>query len=84
MVELSKAVEVVMPAMEAGQVNATLVRWLFEEGDEVTAGAALMEIETDKLTVEIEAPASGVLRELRAKDGDEVPVGKVVAMIETD
>jgi pyruvate dehydrogenase E2 component (dihydrolipoamide acetyltransferase) len=64
-------------AQETGKV----LRWLKAEGDEVTKGEPLMEVETDKVTVEIEAPADGVLAALRAPEGAEVPVGETVALI---
>jgi pyruvate dehydrogenase E2 component (dihydrolipoamide acetyltransferase) len=75
------AAEVVMPALGMAQETGTLLRWLKAPGDEVAEGEPLMEIETDKATVEIEAPASGVLADVRAGVGDEVPVGRVVALI---
>ena len=75
------AYEVVMPAMEMDQESATLLQWLKPEGALVAEGEPLMEIETDKVTVEIEAPASGILESLSAEPGDVVPVGKVVALI---
>jgi pyruvate dehydrogenase E2 component (dihydrolipoamide acetyltransferase) len=64
-------------AQETGKV----LRWLKAEGDEVTRGEPLMEVETDKVTVEIEAPADGLLATLRAPEGAEVPVGEIVAVI---
>jgi pyruvate dehydrogenase E2 component (dihydrolipoamide acetyltransferase) len=78
------AYEVVMPAMEMDQESATLLQWLKAEGALVAEGEPLMEIETDKVTVEIEAPASGILESLSAEPGDVVPVGAVVALIRTD
>ncbi len=75
------AIEVVMPAMEMDQASARLLRWLKAEGDAVAKGEPLMEIETDKVTVEIEAPADGVLSGIRAAEGDDVPVGAVVALL---
>ena len=70
-----------MPALGMTQDTGKLVRWLRPAGASVTKGEALMEVETDKVTVEIEAPADGVLAELSAREGDEVPVGRVVALI---
>lgn len=75
------AYEVVMPAMEMDQESATLLQWLRPVGAEVAEGDPLMEIETDKVTVEIEAPVSGVLDSVSAQPGDVVPVGRVVATI---
>lgn len=73
--------EVVMPAMEMDQSTAALVQWLKPVGSTVAEGEPLMEIETGKVTVEIESPRSGVLIEVTAQPGDEVPVGTVVARI---
>ena len=78
------AYEVVMPAMEMDQESATLLQWLKPVGALVAEGEPLMEIETDKVTVEIEAPASGILESLSASPGDVVPVGAVVALIRAD
>ncbi len=58
-----------------------MVHWLKAEGDSVAKGEPLMEVETDKATVEIESPASGVLARVTASAGDEVPVGNTIALI---
>ncbi len=70
-----------MPALGAAQRTGRLVRWLKREGDPVQAGEPLMEIETDKVTVEIEAPASGILTGIRLREGEEAEVGAVIAWI---
>jgi pyruvate dehydrogenase E2 component (dihydrolipoyllysine-residue acetyltransferase) len=75
------ATEVIMPALGMAQEKGTLVSWLKKAGDAVKKGEPLMEVETDKATVEVEAPASGVLQNVTAKEGDEVPVGKTIAII---
>ncbi len=75
------AVSVIMPALEMAQETGTLLRWLKGDGELVTKGEPLMEIETDKVTVEIEAPASGILGGILAKEGDVVPVGQTIAWI---
>jgi pyruvate dehydrogenase E2 component (dihydrolipoamide acetyltransferase) len=75
------AKEVYMPALGMNQETGTLLRWLKAEGDSVTKGEPLMEIATDKTDVEIEASASGILRNVTAKEGDEIPVGHVIALI---
>src|SRR4051794_34035783 len=69
-----------MPALGLAQDSGRLLRWLRPAGSEVAAGEPLMEIETDKITVEIEAPASGRLASIRA-EGVDVPVGQIVAWI---
>jgi pyruvate dehydrogenase E2 component (dihydrolipoamide acetyltransferase) len=75
--------DVVMPALGMAQETGTLMRWLKHEGELVAKGEPLMEVETDKATVEIEAPASGTLSQVRANEGDVVPVGQVIALILT-
>jgi pyruvate dehydrogenase E2 component (dihydrolipoyllysine-residue acetyltransferase) len=75
------ATEVIMPALGVAQEKGTLLNWLKKEGQTVTKGEPLMEIETDKATVEIEAPASGILTHVTAHAGAEVPVGQAIAVI---
>ena len=70
-----------MPMLGMNQETGTLLRWIKHEGETVTKGEPLMEVATDKTDIEIEAPASGILRNVTAKEGDEVPVGKVIALI---
>jgi pyruvate dehydrogenase E2 component (dihydrolipoamide acetyltransferase) len=75
------ATEIVMPALGPQQDAGTLIAWLKDEGETVVQGEPLMEIETDKATVEVPAPASGILAGIRAWKGDEVPVGQTVGWI---
>ncbi|HUH96648.1 MAG TPA: 2-oxo acid dehydrogenase subunit E2 [Anaerolineales bacterium] len=70
-----------MPALEMAQESGVLVSWLKRDGEAVRKGEPLMEIETDKVTLEIEAPASGILGGLLARAGDTVPVGRTIAWI---
>jgi pyruvate dehydrogenase E2 component (dihydrolipoamide acetyltransferase) len=72
---------VIMPALELAQETGKVLRWLKAPGDSVRKGEPIVEIETDKVTVEIEAPASGVLQDVTARAGDVVPVGKTIALI---
>lgn len=72
---------VIMPALGMAQETGTLLQWLKAPGDTVTKGEPLMEVETDKTTVEIEAPASGILSNVSAQPGDVVPVGQTIAVI---
>jgi pyruvate dehydrogenase E2 component (dihydrolipoamide acetyltransferase) len=72
---------VVMPALELAQESGKVLRWLKAPGDRVVRGEPLVEIETDKVTTEIEAPASGVLGQVTAREGDVVPVGRTIAVI---
>jgi pyruvate dehydrogenase E2 component (dihydrolipoamide acetyltransferase) len=75
------ATEVIMPALGMAQEKGTLLNWRKAEGDSVKKGEPLMEVETDKAAVEIEAPASGVLANVTANAGDEIPVGQKIADI---
>src|SRR5437870_7400221 len=72
---------VIMPALEMAQETGTVLRWIKSPGDRVRKGESIVEIETDKVTVEIEAPASGVLGDVSAQPGDVVPVGTTIALI---
>jgi len=72
---------VIMPALELAQESGKVLHWLKSPGDTVTKGEPLVEIETDKVTTEIEAPASGVLADVTARAGDVVPVGQTIALI---
>ena len=75
---------VIMPALGMAQETGKVVRWLKQDGDSVAPGEALLEVETDKVTVEIEAPAGGTLADVRAPEGTEVPVGTVIALVLAD
>lgn len=75
------ATDVIMPALGIAQETGMLVNWLKAEGEPVTKGEPLMEVETDKATVEIEAPASGILASVTAAVGDNIPVGQTIAVI---
>jgi pyruvate dehydrogenase E2 component (dihydrolipoyllysine-residue acetyltransferase) len=72
---------VIMPALELAQDSGKVLQWLRAPGDTVRKGDPLLEIETDKATVEIEAPAAGVLGEVTARAGDVIPVGQTIALI---
>lgn len=75
------ATDVILPALGMAQETGKIVRWLKQPGDLVAQGEPLVEIETDKATVEIEAPASGKLAGVLFGDGSEAPVGQVIASI---
>jgi pyruvate/2-oxoglutarate dehydrogenase complex dihydrolipoamide acyltransferase (E2) component len=64
------AVSVVMPALEMAQDSGKLVSWLKQEGESVRKGEMLLEVETDKAVVEVEAAADGILAGVSAKPGD--------------
>jgi pyruvate dehydrogenase E2 component (dihydrolipoamide acetyltransferase) len=72
---------VVMPALEMAQETGKLIAWRKKEGDPVCKGEPLLEIETDKAVVEVEAPADGVLTGIKAAEGADIPVGQTIAWI---
>src|ERR1700746_1609823 len=74
-------ISVVMPALEMAQDTGTLVSWRKKEGETVAKGEILLEIETDKAVVEVEALADGVLAGVKAQPGDVIPVGRTIAWI---
>jgi pyruvate dehydrogenase E2 component (dihydrolipoyllysine-residue acetyltransferase) len=75
------ALSVVMPALEMAQETGKLVSWRKKEGDRVAKGETLMEVETDKAVVEVEAQAEGILGGVTVKTGDVVPVGQTIAWL---
>jgi len=75
------ATDVILPVLGMAQDTGKVVQWLKAEGEQVTKGQPIVEVETDKATVELEAPADGVLTGLAATAGDDVPVGQVIAKI---
>jgi pyruvate dehydrogenase E2 component (dihydrolipoamide acetyltransferase) len=75
------AVSVVMPALEMAQDSGKLVSWLKQEGESVRKGELLLEVETDKAVVEVEAAADGILAGITAKPGDVVHVGHTIAWL---
>ena len=72
--------EVVMPKMGQTMERGTIIKWLKKDGEEVKKGEPLLEIETDKTTIEVEARDSGTLKIL-AQEGEEVPIAKTIAYI---
>src|SRR2546427_12434673 len=75
------APSVVMPALEMAQETGKIVSWLKKEGDTVSKGEILLEVETDKAVVEVEATAEGVLAGVKSHEGDVVPVGQTIAWL---
>ncbi len=73
--------EVIMPKMGDAMEEGTLLKWLKSEGDDVSEGDPIAEIETDKVTMELEAEDAGTLAQLIASEGDDVPVGGAIAFI---
>src|SRR4029078_1321868 len=75
------ASSVVMPALEMAQETGKIISWLKKEGEAITKGQPLLEVETDKAVVEIEAGAEGILAGVKSKEGDVVQVGTTIAWI---
>jgi pyruvate dehydrogenase E2 component (dihydrolipoyllysine-residue acetyltransferase) len=75
------AISVVMPALEMAQENGKLLAWRKQEGESVTKGEPLLEIETDKAVVEVEAPGDGILAGITAEVGAVIPVGETIAWL---
>jgi pyruvate dehydrogenase E2 component (dihydrolipoamide acetyltransferase) len=75
------ATSVVMPALEMAQETGKIISWLKKEGEAINKGEPLLEIETDKAVVEVEATADGILAGVRSQEGDVVPVGVTIAWI---
>jgi 2-oxoglutarate dehydrogenase E2 component (dihydrolipoamide succinyltransferase) len=75
------SVEIKVPALGESVSSATIARWLKRPGEAVAADEPLVELETDKVTVEVPAPAAGVLEAIVARDGAEVEVGAVLGTI---
>lgn len=75
------AIEIVMPRMGLTMESGTVVAWLKRENEPIDAGEPLLEIETDKSTVEIESPASGVLARILTPVGESAPVGTVIGYV---
>ncbi|MGY6646023.1 MAG: biotin/lipoyl-containing protein [Salinarimonas sp.] len=73
--------EVTMPQLGMTQDSGRLTQWLKQPGDKVARGDLLFEVETDKATMEIEAQADGFLTHVKADEGADIPVGKVIARI---
>ena len=78
------AVEVILPKVDMDMESGVLARWRVAAGDHVEEGDILFEMETGKASMEVEAPATGVIRDLRAPSDEEIPVGTPVAWIDPD
>src|SRR5919108_1959990 len=75
------ATQVVMPKLSPTMEEGQLSRWLKKEGDKVSLGEPLAEVDTDKATMEAQALATGVLRKILVKEGETVPLGALIAII---
>jgi pyruvate dehydrogenase E2 component (dihydrolipoamide acetyltransferase) len=73
--------QITLPRLGQGMESGVIVRWLKNEGDQVEKGEPLYELDTEKVTQEVEADASGVLLKIVANEGEEIEVGKTIAVI---
>ncbi|MEX0923596.1 MAG: 2-oxoglutarate dehydrogenase complex dihydrolipoyllysine-residue succinyltransferase [Rhodovibrionaceae bacterium] len=76
-----KPVEIKVPALGESVTEATVAQWLKQTGDSVAADEALVELETDKVTLEVNAPAAGTLSDIKVKEGATVEVGALLGVI---
>jgi pyruvate dehydrogenase E2 component (dihydrolipoamide acetyltransferase) len=74
-------IEVILPKVDMDMAAGTISRWLVKDGDRVKKGATIFEIETDKSTMEVEAPGDGTIGQISAEVGAVIPVGVAVAFI---
>src|ERR1700743_3426561 len=75
------SIQIKVPTMGESVTEATVARWFKKEGDSVTRDEPLLELETDKVTVEVPAPADGAIESIAVKAGDTVQVGTVLGAI---
>ncbi|MHB9026650.1 MAG: lipoyl domain-containing protein [Armatimonadota bacterium] len=76
--------DVIMPQLGFDMTEGTIQRWLKKEGDHVARGEAIAEVETEKVTLEIESYETGTLTKIIKGDGELVPVGEKIAEMETE
>lgn len=77
-------VELIMPKMGESIMEATVLTWLKKEGDTIEQDESVLEVATDKVDTEVPSTHAGVLKEILAKDGEVIEVGKPIAIIATD
>src|SRR5215471_19278507 len=75
------ASKVIMPKLSPTMEEGQIARWLKKEGDKVSMGEPLAEIDTDKATMEMQALSEGVLRKILVKEGENAPLGEPIAII---
>src|SRR5882672_5675726 len=75
------ATQVVMPKLSPTMEEGQLARWLKKEGDKVSMGEPLAEIDTDKATMEMQALSNGVLRKILVQEGESAPLGQPIAIV---
>src|ERR1041384_7558368 len=76
------AIDITVPELGESVLEATVSRWLKKEGDSVNVGDVLLELETDKVNLEVGAKGSGILQKIEVPEGADVKVGNVLGIIE--
>lgn len=76
--------EIIMPKLGESIIEATITKWLKQEGEEISEEDPIVEIATDKVDSEIPSPVDGVVKKLNFKEGDVVPVGAIIAIVDLD
>lgn len=79
---MPEQVPILVPKAGMNMVEATVIAWRKSPGDHVEAGEPIVELETDKVELQVEAPASGVLREIFAAVDEDIAVGATLGVIE--
>ncbi|MDX1523565.1 MAG: biotin/lipoyl-containing protein, partial [Anaerolineae bacterium] len=74
--------EIIVPELGESIVEATVARWLKQEGERVEIGEAVVELETEKVNVEVSAEQAGVLARIERQEGEDVEIGDLLAVIE--
>src|SRR5215218_9365592 len=77
-------VELIMPKMGESIMEATILHWLKKPGDKIEQDESVLEVATDKVDTEVPSTVAGVLKEILAKEGEVVKVGKAIAIISSD
>ena len=73
---------IILPNIGETVEEGKVIKWLKQVGDQVTDGDVLCEVETDKSTMEVPSTIDGTIKEIRVKEGDIVPVGSILAVVE--
>jgi len=76
--------KLLMPKMGEGVIEATIINWLKNEGEKIVEDETILEVATDKVDTEIQSPVTGVIKKINFSKDDIVPVGEVMALIESD
>ena len=74
-------IKLLVPALGESVVEATVAKWMKSSGDKINADEPIVELETEKVTLEVPSPISGVLNEIVANEGDNVEVGALLGII---